>query len=206
MDDKKVKESIKKDWFENHVAEFQNINDRISILEWYKPGSGFYYTRYVFDGGRLYISGDIGEAVFLLTEKASIESIKKYSVDYFHKKMSAYSESKYSFDSETAMERINKEIKYASEDKDYDDNGNELLTKNNEAINNYIASLKSLLAECKTCDSKGGWEFEVDKRYDDLSSYNSDIYEWIYNVGDVIPIRVYGYLIGIQMAAEQLSI
>ncbi len=114
----KLKQKIKKEWFKNHVAEFEKLNNRVSILTWSSPNSSFYYIRYIFDGSRLYVSGDTGEAVFCLTEKADINSIKDYDIQYFHGKMTAFCEDEYSFDSDTAIERIKQEIEEAKEDMD----------------------------------------------------------------------------------------
>jgi len=42
-------------------------------------------------------------------------------------------------------------------------------------------------------------------RSDFIFELDQDYWEWIYNIGDVIPIRVQSYLIGLKMAVEQLS-
>ena len=50
--------------FAEHKAELK-VSDNMQIVDWRKPGAGCYRVRYVFDqeGGRIYISGDLGEAV-----------------------------------------------------------------------------------------------------------------------------------------------
>lgn len=204
-----IEKQIKEDWFKEHIAEFEKLNDRISILDWSKPNSSFYYCRYVFDGSRLYVSGDIGEAVFRFTEKATLEGVSKYDLYYFHSKLSAFCGDKYSFDSDTAIETIKEYIEYARENLDYeeDDDGEEIEanTDRNEEINNYIQALKELMIESKTCHNKDSWDYEVNQKYDDLSDYDCDVSEWIFKAGNVIPNRIQGYLIGLQMALEQLN-
>ncbi|APF25289.1 MULTISPECIES: hypothetical protein [Clostridium] len=204
-----IEQKIKKEWFKNHVAEFEKLNNRVSILTWSSPNSSFYYIRYIFDGSRLYVSGDTGEAVFCLTEKADINSIKDYDIQYFHGKMTAFCEDEYSFDSDTAIERIKQEIEEAKEDMDFeeDEEENEIVadTDRNRRINDYISALNDLIQESTSCYSKSLWEYEVNQKYDDLTDYDPDCHEWIFKAGDVIPNRVYGYLIGIKMAAEQLN-
>jgi hypothetical protein len=186
MNYKKMVQEINKDWFENHVAEFEKLNDRVSILNWGKPGSCFYYTRYVFDGCKLYISGDVGEAVFCLTEKASIESIKDYSVDYFHGKLAAFGESEYDFDDKEAIKRLKEERK-------------ETTSKEYKKILTY------LIDEVESCCNVDNWRYVTDQNWNDISEYDPDANEWIYEVGNVVPLRVQGYLIGIKMAYEQLN-
>ena len=209
----RIEKEIREDWFKDHVAEFEKLNDRVSTLDWGKPGSSFYYCRYVFDGSKLYISGDIGEAIFRLTEKASIESITGYDIQYFHGKLASFCEDKYSFDSDTAIARIKEEIESIKEDMDYDtdydDNDNEVETladtDRNRKISNHISALNDLIEESHCCHSKGHWEYEVNQKYYDLTDYDPDVAEWIFSAGDVIPSRVHGYLIGLKMAYEQLK-
>ncbi len=78
-----IQKEIREEWFKDHKATLETHGD-ITVLDWKRPGSNFYYCRYVFDGHRVYISGDIGEAVFLLTWKAGIDAFNKISVHYFH--------------------------------------------------------------------------------------------------------------------------
>ncbi|WP_326513731.1 hypothetical protein [Clostridium intestinale] len=197
---------IKEEWFNGHIAELTKHGD-LEVLEWYKPNSSIYYCRYVFDGSKLYISGDIGEAIFKFTEKASIENISTYGVNYFHSKLSAFEDNKYSFDKNVAIEALNREIKEAYENMDHDDIEVKSHADNprNEAILNYIETLNELIEESQSCYTKDNWDYEVHLRYDDLTDYNPDISEWIFEVGDVIPHRVQGYLVGLKMAFEQLN-
>ena len=50
-----IEREIKEDWFKDHVAKYEILNERISVLEWKKPGTIIYGVRYVMDGSRLYI-------------------------------------------------------------------------------------------------------------------------------------------------------
>ena len=72
MDKISSEQSIRNN-FRDHIATLTEHGD-LKILEWEKPGTSFYYVRYVFDGNRIYITGDLGEAVFCLTWKADIHS------------------------------------------------------------------------------------------------------------------------------------
>ena len=74
-------------YFENHKAKLEK-GEKITILNWRnKNGGSFYYIRYVLDGNYLYITGDIGCAIFKFSEKADLETIAKYyDFDYFKSK------------------------------------------------------------------------------------------------------------------------
>lgn len=201
-----IEKEIRENWFKNHVAEFTKLSDRVSTLSWGKPNSSFYYIRYVFDGSKLYVSGDAGEAIFSLTEKADLKSIQDYDVHYLHGKLSAYSDDEYSFDSEIATQRIKEEIKYANENKDYiDEDDEEIDNEYNRALNEHISHLTEIMLESKTCCTVSQWKYEIEQRYDDLSDYDCDIAEWIFSAGNVIPNSIHGYLIGLKMAYEQLN-
>lgn len=208
-----MEKEIRESWFKEHIAKFEKLSDRISVLEWCKPRSSFYYCRYVLDGSRLYITGDIGDAVFRFTEIISLEKFSEYSIDYFYRKLTSFEDDKCSFDSNIAIARMKEEIKYIKENMDYDtdydedDNEIEVLadTSGNKERNKYINILKELMEESESCFNKKSWDYEINQRYDVLSDYDSDIAEWIYSAGDAIPHRVYGYLIGLKMAYDQLK-
>lgn len=202
MNKNNIEKQIREDWFKGHTAVLEKLNDGVSILSWGKPNSIFYYIRYIFDGCKLYISGDVGEAIFSLTEKASLESIASYNVGYFHGKLSAFSEDKYSFDSDTAIARLKEEIEYANGDKESSP-GEE--NEHDEEINEYISLLYKLINASRECSSKSSWGYEVQQKYDALTDYDPDVAEWIFRAGDVIPSRVEGYLIGLKMAYEQIK-
>lgn len=39
----------------------------------------------------------------------------------------------------------------------------------------------------------------------DISKFDYDYWEWMYAIGNVVPYHTYGFLIGLQMASEQLK-
>ena len=200
MDYKKTEKEIK-EWFEGHIATFIKYDDRVSALSWGRVDSSSYYTRFVFDGSRMYVTGDIGDAVFCFTEKASLKSITSYGISYFHGKLSALDEDKYSFDGDVAIARIREEIKSIHEDEcfDLDD---ERDRERKETLDNHIRILRRLIVATGDCNCKSNWSYEVTQVYDDLCDCDCDIAEWIFSAGDVIPYRVQGYLIGLKMAYE----
>lgn len=67
IEEKADKETqIRDGWFKNHKAYLSEFGD-IKVLEWREPDTIMMYVRYVFDGSCMYVSGDLGEAVFRFT-------------------------------------------------------------------------------------------------------------------------------------------
>lgn len=182
-----IKKDIKENWFKDHVATLTQ-HGTLQVLEWKRPTSGTYRCRYVFDGSNMYISGDIGEAVFRLTWKADIHSFNDLYIGYFKGKMSAYSDDKMDFDSDNAVKRLREWLKNLKE--------NEIKYDHDE--------MRELFEEARNCSSKDNWAYIVNS-HDFISDLEPDYWEWFYNIGDEIPARIHAYLIGLQMASEQLT-
>jgi hypothetical protein len=170
-------EEIKR-WFKDHVATLTKYGD-IEILDWHKPDTCIFAVRYVFDGCHMYVSGDLGEAVFRFTEKAYPQQIATYSLDYFDEKMRAFCDAERDFDRDVAK-------KYLIE------------MKNEDVITE--SKYNELLALADQCTSVREWERQI---YD--LDIMSDAWEWLPGIGSVIPMRVESYLIGLKMAVAQLE-
>jgi hypothetical protein len=188
MDKISLEQRIREVWFKDHIATLTEYGD-LKVLDWKEPGTIIYYIRYVFDGSRMYITGDLGEAVFCLTWKADIHSFNGLSLGYFHEKLSAYHEDKYDFDSDKAVKRLREWL-------------NDL--KDNEVEYDHD-EMKELFEEARGCGEEWEW-IEVIHNHDDfISKLEPDYWEWFYNIGREYPARFISYLIGLQMASEQLS-
>lgn len=196
-DEKAIKQYIRECWFPEHRATLTQQGN-LQVLDWRKPGTCVYAVRFVFDGEYMYISGDIGEAVFRLTWEADVHSFNNISTHYFMEKMKAFSDDKYDFDRQTARDALLEwkedylnDNYYMDEDRilEFDDNFNELLKSIDE------------------CSCKEHWAAIVNERYNDfISEMDQDYWEWIYNIGDEVPARIYGYIVALQMASEQLKL
>ena len=73
---REIKDAFKA--FAEHQATLKQYGE-LEILDWRRPGTGWYRVRYVFDreGNRIYISGDLGEAVVWPTWPATLAEIRK---------------------------------------------------------------------------------------------------------------------------------
>ena len=173
--------------FKNHIATLTKVNDTISILDWRAPGTVFYAVRYVMDGRHLYITGDLGTAVFELTWTATLESFKDIEVSYFHEKLSAFTDDKFEFDSDSAQSELQDFFDEYDEEK------------------NYTELLESLKQKARSCENVRDWAEVINESNEDIAEFDNDYWEWIYKIGRVVPTRVRAYLIGLNMAAEQLK-
>lgn len=186
--DKISSEQRLKSNFKDHIATLTEHGD-LKVLDWRKPGTIFYYVRYVFDGNKIYITGDLGEAVFHLTWKAEIHSFDNIGLGYFHEKLSAYHSDKYDFSSEQAIKRLTEwidDLKESNIEYDHDE-------------------MQELLEKVRGCNQEWEWVEVIHEHQDFISDLEADYWEWFYNIGRSYPIRFQSYLIGLQMASEQLT-
>lgn len=185
---KNIEKQIREDWFKDHKAELQDLGE-IQVLTWKKPGTGIYGIRCIFDGYRMYITGDLGEAVFLLTWKATIHSFADVSIDYFSEKLVAFSDDRWAFNAEKAVKRLREWV-------------NDL--KESQVSYNHN-DVRRLFEEARSCDTVDEWHWIVNKNYDWISNLDPDYFEWLFDIGDEYPARLQSYLIGLKMASEQLK-
>jgi len=190
-----IKQEIREYWFPNHIATIIKYGD-ITVLEWRKPNTCCYAVRYVFDGDKMYITGDIGEAVFWLTWRADVDSFNGISTSYFMEKMKAYSENTYDYDGKEASSYL----------KEWKDEHIEDMCLSEDEKNEFLETFDELMEDAENCSSEEEWGREcVNQKYDDfITEMDCDYWEWIYSIGRTVPCRILGYIVGLQMASEQL--
>ena len=193
-EEKLVKE-FKECWFKDHVAELKDFGD-IKVLDWRKPGTINFYVRYVFDGNRMYVSGDLGSAVFVLTWKADVHSFNDVNIEYFESKMEVGEKKEWS--SYAAKDKLNEWKEEIIENYEF---------KTDEEKEEFEDLAKNLIDAALECSSVEQWVWEcVDGEYnDEISNFDVDYWEWMYEIGDVISRRAYAFLTGLKMASEQLK-
>ena len=135
---------------------------------------------------------------------------------YFSKFKEWYNENKYEIPGERMV--ISKMVvgekkewsSYAAEDK-----LNEWKEKNienyefktDEEKEEFEDLAKNLINAALECSSSEQWAWEyVNGEYnDEISNFDVDYWEWMYEIGDVISRRAYAFLTGLKMASEQLK-
>ena len=133
----------------------------------------------------MFVSGDLGHAVFHFTEKATLFSIAKYSsLDYFMEKM-VCSTNKWEYDRTSAMEELRERF---CKDEDYDDDVDELL---DDIMHEF--------------DQYGDGMFRPsDSVTDRVSKIDPDYWEWLYDIGAFPHTRIILWWQSLKMAAKQL--
>lgn len=102
---------IRNEWFKDHKATITKLSDRITTIDWKRDGSGFYAVRYVFDGDKLYITGDIGQALYWLTWQGTAASFKDVHFGYFNEKRECSSRSPFEYNSDAFDKEVDEYMK-----------------------------------------------------------------------------------------------
>ena len=181
-----------KERFKDFKAELTQL-EGISILNWKnKNGDGEYFVRFIFDEEqeRMFVSGDLGHAVFHFTEKATLFSISKYSsLSYFMEKM-VCSTNKWEYDRTSAMEELRKICK--KENEDYDDGDIDVDELIDDIMHEY--------------DQYGDGMFRPsDSVTDRISQIDPDYWEWLYDIGAFPHTRIILWWQSLKMAAKQIE-
>ena len=116
-----------------------------------------------------------------------------------------------------AIARLKEEIKEVNENKaeylglDEDGTGiiDELSDEQQSKVDEYdeyIEMFNSMISEAEECNFRSHWVQSIYQNYlDDLSDYDNDFYEWIFDIGNEYPREIQAFLIGLKMAAKQLK-
>jgi len=188
-----------KERFAHHKADFRQL-DGISMLNWqHESGSTAYYVRYVFDEkrGLLYISGDLGHAVVELTEAATLKALSRYiyMVGYFVEKIKC-STDLYSYDEKLARSDLESRLSEYEEEHENDEEEENIFDEK-MSVPEIISDLLSSL------DVMRGLEL-TEEQQEYLSEIDPDYWEWIGSVGQYICTRVILWLVGLNMAYQQI--
>lgn len=185
-------------WFKDHKASLYKHGD-LMVLNWATPGTSYHAIRYVFDGQYIYITGDCGIATYRLTELASPSKVSKYCLSYLTGKMECFSGEKHQFNSDKAVEQIQEW---------YDDT-----VDPEEDEESYINDMKEIVENLKNLARNSGgkteWEHRIWSFYEN-GTYNDHLFDsenasYIVSCGLELHPRLIVYLLGIQMAVEQLD-
>ena len=193
-----MEKEIREVWFKDHKANYININDDLKILEWKKPDSLHMNIRYVMDKNNLYITGDLYSAMLCLTQQANLESLGKYSLYYFSQKIRTMERSESDFNNKKAIREIKDKFK------DWYDIDLDSDSEIDKEYFEHAEVLKMLLNGAEECRDEEDWCNFVKLNYDEIDNVDPDCWEWIFDVGMEVSSYIRAYLIGLQMAYEQV--
>ena len=95
INDNQVKQQmdqIETIWFKDHVATLQMIDHRITRIYWNKLGLKGFSIVYLIDENNLFVTGDLGEAIYSWSGKIDLHFLRNCELDYFKSKCKALSE------------------------------------------------------------------------------------------------------------------
>lgn len=182
-----VQKEIRKHWYGNHTAEISGESG-LQVLSWEEPGNSIYRIKYVLSGNNVFVSGDLGEAVYNLTCPATLENIQRFDLAYFNRKLSAFCGERWDFDNELAKLEFDE---YWAE--------NDLKNRFEDSQKIYDA----IIAAVGESPSLETYQANIMATYRE-TSLKSDQIESIWEFGKAMPVRLIGYWVGLQMAIEQL--
>lgn len=187
------------DSFREHKATLTR-HGSLEVLDWRRPNSIFYAVRIVFDHGAnaAYITGDIGEAIIKPTCKATLASMAscftrwdekgevQVNVSYFMEKFAVASD-RYGW----SMENFVEDFKARCEE--------HYLTPPAD----FLDDLDGYFSPVEFFDDRP--PVVAEKTRSELAEMDADYWEWFYDCGKRVSVRVIGWLVALRLAAEQLE-
>ena len=179
---------------ERIFADFKAVlskHDGVSVLDWKnKYGAGDYYMRVIFDEDkeRMFISGDLGNAVFQFTEKATLFSIAKYSsFPYFFSKLSCTTD-RWKYDYDSAKEELKERLIWEDMIESELDEADELI---GDIMDNY--------------DQYGNGSYLTEELRERLSEVDPEYFRWVSSLGRLPHPRVIIWWQALKLAARQIQ-
>jgi hypothetical protein len=187
-----MEDYIKKNWFTNHEANFTRL-EGVTILDWKEKGTSMYSVRYVFVGSRLYISGDIGDAIFNLTWQSTPESFNDVNLGYFLGKLSCHSRDRWHYDEKKARN----DLREWYEEAIFEAEGKFL--KETEEVHNNLKKIINSVSSPKELEREL-FDFYMDNSF---YYYDGEDFSMFSDFGKKLPMVFVAYLLGIKLAVEQ---
>lgn len=191
-----AKKKIRERWFENHKIKSITGEDGFQRIIWGEEGTSMYQINYVLAGRNVFVSGDLGDAVYSLTCAATLENIKDFNLSYFTKKLTASEHPKYDFDSKLAQSEIKEyfiDMFDVDAIKDLEEEDGELL-----------AELLSETEEWGSCDHFSAGIYSIYSNTN-VDWFDSESASYVADCGKKLSYSLISYWVGLQMIAEQIK-
>ncbi len=183
--------------FKNHIATFTDYGN-IKILDFANPNSSRYRIRFLFeeDYCRLHISGDLGELIASNYNNMTFNKFTDFvnNTGYFEEKVDCHNRAFYYYDEDVARKELKEhfeEYEWLSYTDKYD------WKHDDEKRLEYI--LDDILSDFSDYTGIGS------KGYEELSEFDSDYWEWAYDLGKRSTGILDLYMLAFKLAMEQLK-
>lgn len=183
--------------FKNHIATFTDYGN-IKILDFANPNSSHYRIRFLFeeDYCRLHISGDLGELIATNYNNMTFNKFTDFvnNTGYFEEKVDCHNRAFYYYDEDVARQELKEkfeEYEWLSYTDKYD------WKHDDEKRLEYI--LDDILSDFSDDTGLGS------KGYEELSEFDSDYWEWAYDLGKKNTGILDLYMLAFKLAMEQLK-
>lgn len=178
-----------KERFKEHIATLIQYGDSVKEITFMKKDTCWDGIRFMLTRNYIFVYGDLGEAVYELSEKADIRKIAEgYDLYYLTSKLRTVAGGKYIFDSDRAVEEIESEMNELNE--------NELKEKK--------SAYQTFIELAKECGSSEEWNVMIarnESEADELGEW----YEWLPSAGRTLNGIVALYWVALKMALKQLG-
>lgn len=183
--------------FKNHIATFADYGN-IKILDFANPNSSHYRIRFLFeeDYCRLHISGDLGELIATNYNNMTFNKFTDFvnNTGYFEEKVDCHNRAFYYYDEDVARQELKEkfeEYEWLSYTDKYD------WKHDDEKRLEYI--LDDILSDFSDDTGLGS------KGCEELSEFDSDYWEWTYDLGKKSTGILDLYMLAFKLAMEQLK-
>lgn len=194
-------------WFREHVIDISTMPDEASqnglmtVVDFHRPDSSMYAVRYIYSGHYVFVSGDLGTAVFNCTWRTGPTDGYWKNTDYVYEKLDAAKHTA-SFDSDVCLTNLRNGLL------EPDEKGN-----HNRFPSRWTATecetFRLLREEAERCVSVDQWHMALRRinaeRSCGISALDPAWWEWMDSAGSVIPVNVLGMITGLQLIANKLS-
>lgn len=193
----KAKETIRNSWFEKHEIKQTQGEEGFRKFVFGEKGTSMYQVEYVLSGNMVFVTGDLGDAAYSLTCRATVENIKDFNLSYFTGKITAHERSRWDFDDKLARKQIEEYIL------DWTDVENvDMLEEDDRDLYDELINATMDWSEHDSFANMGVW-----------TAYNNTSVEWfdsesascIADCGKRLNKAIIAYWVGLQMIAEQLE-
>jgi hypothetical protein len=181
-------------WFHKHVVFRQTTDDPTPLMIWRAPDTGICLIQYIIYGGALFVSGDLGSAVYRWSDKLTFDWLAGLDLSYFAGKCEA------SETGRTYKEWDEAVAKWAFDDY-VDDIRGEYAIDNPEAGAQWWQDLQNANPWAQMYSE---FEWQDWMSHDGMSFFSTDDTH-LYTVGQVLNLRCQSHLIGLKMAQKWLD-